>query len=244
LRGEDAGRQVRGLANVTFAGLGDRLYPASMQSPRILVTGFGIFPGAPVNPTEALVARLVADPPAGCAFQAHVLPVEYAAVAPRLSAICGMFRPDIAVHFGLARECSGFRLERVARNAHAPGKPDQAGFLPERSTICDGPESFASTLPLDAIAERLAAGGLPLEWSDDAGGYLCNMVFTLSVSHSCQGLRPMIGGFVHVPPLKEAEPDTPNAMPLADIERGARIVITAAATAWQEQVADRALSAG
>jgi pyroglutamyl-peptidase len=209
-----------------------------MSAPRILATGFGIFPGAPVNPTEALMARLAAEPPAGphvAAFEAHVLAVEYGSVAATLSRIGAAFRPDIAIHFGLARECSGFRLERVARNAHAPGKPDQAGLLPETLAICAGPGSFASSLPLDEIAAALQGAGLPVQWSDDAGGYLCNMVFALSASHSCEGLAPVFCGFVHVPPLKEAEPDWPGAMSLADLERGARIVIDVAARAWERR---------
>ncbi len=214
-----------------------------MPAPRILVTGFGIFPGAPVNPTEALVARLLADPPAGphvAAFEAHVLAVEYGSVAANLSQIGAAFRPDIAIHFGLARGCSGFRLERVARNAHAPGRPDQAGRLPDRASICDGPDSFVSTLPLDDTAAALRAAGLPVQWSDDAGGYLCNMVFALSASHSCDGLRPAFCGFVHVPPLKEAEPESPNAMALADLERGARIVVDVAARAWEKRAGNAA----
>ncbi len=209
-----------------------------MIAPRILVTGFGIFPGAPVNPTEALVARLVAQPPAGPvigAFAADVLAVEYGSVAAHLSRIGEAFAPDIAIHFGLARECAGFRLERIARNRHAAGKPDQMGRLPEAAAICAGREEYASTLPLDEIASALEADGLPVQWSDDAGGYLCNMVFTLSAAHACDGLRPTMTGFVHVALLKEAEPDAPGAMALDDLERGARIVIDTAAAAWIRQ---------
>ncbi len=209
-----------------------------MSAPRILVTGFGIFPGAPVNPTEALVAQLIARPPAGPmigAFAADVLAVEYGSVAARLSRIGEAFSPDIALHFGLARECAGFRLERVARNLHAAGKPDQMGRLPEQLAICAGHDEYASTLPLDEIASALEADGLPVQWSDDAGGYLCNMVFTLSAAHACEGLRPTMTGFVHVPPLKDAELDAPGAMALDDLERGARIVIDTTAAAWMRQ---------
>ena len=49
--------------------------------PRVLVTGFEPFPGAPVNPTEWLVGRLSGMPPAIAgmrAFRAEMLPVAYA----------------------------------------------------------------------------------------------------------------------------------------------------------------------
>ncbi len=92
------------------------------DEPRLLVTGFEPFPGAPLNPTEWLVGGLRA-PSTGsegiAAFRAEVLPVDYAQVGPRLSEIGKDFRPDIAIHFGLAKECRGFRLERIARNSFA-----------------------------------------------------------------------------------------------------------------------------
>ncbi len=203
---------------------------------RILVTGFSVFPGAPVNPTEALVGILRDDPPAGDgieAFRAEVLAVEYATIQQRLSAIGREFLPDIAVHFGLASECAGFRLERVARNTHAEARPDQSGAMPSTALVCAGPETLPSTLPLDLVAGRLVYAGLPVEWSDDAGGYLCNTVFTLSVAHACDGLRPAMSGFVHVPPLKEAEPANPDAMGIYDLVAGARTIIGACVDAWR-----------
>jgi pyroglutamyl-peptidase len=193
------------------------------EAARVLVTGFEPFPGAPVNPTEWLVAELRRAPPTGegiAAFRAEVLPVDYAKVGPRLSEIGREFRPDIAVHFGLAAECSGFRLERVARNSFAGARADNAGAAPDVGTICNGPETLASGLPLDTIHEALAKAGLPVEWSDDAGAYLCNMVFTLSRAHACEGFTPAMSGFIHVPLTGEGRP-LDNAQLLA----GARIVI-------------------
>jgi pyroglutamyl-peptidase len=190
---------------------------------RLLVTGFEPFPGAPVNPTEWLVDELRRSPPVGdgiAAFRAEVLPVDYARVGPRLSEIGREFHADIAIHFGLAAECSGFRLERVARNSFAGARADNAGALPKPSAICEGPETLASTLPLAAIYKRLKADGVPVEWSDDAGAYLCNMVFTLSRAHACEGFAPTMSGFVHVPPTGEDKP-LGNAQLLA----GARLVI-------------------
>lgn len=208
-------------------------FPA--RPPRILVTGFSVFPGAPINPTEALVGILADDPPTEGveAFRAEVLAVEYETIAGRLSAIGRDFFPDIAIHFGLAGECRGFRLERTARNSHAEARPDQLGAMPATLQICAGPETFPSTLPLGLIADRLAGEGLPMEWSGDAGGYLCNMAFTLSAAHVCDGLRPVMTGFIHVPPLKEAEPAKPNAMGIDDLVTGARIVVAACVDAWR-----------
>ena len=199
---------------------------------RVVVTGFEPFPGAPVNPTERLVAALRAAPPSFegvAAFRAEILPVDYAAVGPRLSAIGRDFAPDIAIHFGLANECVGFRLERLARNRFGADRPDNAGVLREGGAVCAGPETLPSGLPLEAIARRLAGLGLPVEWSDDAGGYLCNTVFMLSRAHACAGFAPDRSGFVHVPPTGEG-----SGFPLSDagLMAGALAIVEECVVGW------------
>ncbi|GIL03282.1 MAG: peptidase C15 [Alphaproteobacteria bacterium] len=201
---------------------------------RLLVTGFGPFPGAPVNPTARLAEVLRARPPEWAlagegAFRAEVLDVDYAAIGPRLSRIGAEFAPDIAIHFGLAAECRGFRLERVARNSHAGARPDINGALPAATAICAGPATLASRLPLGAIAAALEAAGLPVEWSDDAGGYLCNMTMTLSLARACEGFAPAVSGFVHVPLTREAGG---TALAEADLLAGARIIIDSCLAHW------------
>jgi pyroglutamyl-peptidase len=199
--------------------------------PRVLVTGFEAFPGAPVNPTEALVERLRKKRPrvAGMgAFTAEVLPVDYNAIGPRLSEIGRDFRPDIAVHFGLARGCEGFRLERFARNRFVSARPDNRGFSPPDGSICDAAERLPSTLPLHAIHGALADAGLPVEWSDDAGGYLCNVTFALSAAAVCDDFSPAITGFIHLPLLGRG-----MALSAARVDRGVRIILTAAIAAWR-----------
>lgn len=203
------------------------------RRPRILLTGFSVFPGAPVNPTEALVGSLREAPPAIDAdLKTAVLSVEYDTIAAQLAALCGDFQPDIALHFGLARECKGFRLERVARNTNAKARPDSVGNMPAAAAICAGPETIASTLPLEEMERRLAAAGLPVEWSDDAGGYLCNTVFTLSAAHACEGLKPAMTGFIHVPPLDTDASANGVTLSLADLRRGTDIILLASVDAW------------
>lgn len=192
------------------------------SGPRLLVTGFEPFPGAPVNPTQWLVARLQAEPPelgAADAFRAELLPVDYRVIGERLSAIGRDFAPDIVLHFGLARTAAGFRLERVARNRFEAARPDNYGHSPEDGPICAAPPVLPSTLPLDAIHAALTDAGLPVEWSDDAGGYLCNMAMTLTLAGACDGISPRISGFVHVPPIGPG-----SSLSEAGFERGARLI--------------------
>jgi pyroglutamyl-peptidase len=209
----------------------------ALPLPRVLVTGFSVFPGAPVNPTEALVHGMTRDPPTDglAGFRTEILSVEYAGLTDRLSAIGREFRPDIVIQFGLARRAIGFRLEKIARNSLKHARPDNQGRLPASERICDGPASWPSTLPLEALRDVLEDAGLPVEWSDDAGGYLCNMAFALARSGTCEGLQAGMTGFIHVPPLPEDALDGETPMSAADLERGARLIIERCASIWSER---------
>lgn len=158
--------------------------------PRVLVTGFSVFPGAPVNPTEALIGILEARRVelAGIAdLHTETLAVEYLSVADRLDRWAVDIRPDIAIHFGLSARAHGFTLERIAKNVAGTDRPDNAGHTPADPLICAGPESFTSTLPLAGIRDALAARSLPVSMSEDCGDYLCNFLFyrsCASIAHA------------------------------------------------------------
>lgn len=207
------------------------------RRPRILVTGFSAFPGAPVNPTERIIAALESRRsqfPAFGELRLAVLEVDYGRLPAALAELARAGQPDIAVHFGLSAEAHGFTLERCARNVFGP-KPDNAGHVPVEGRICAGPDILVSTLPLERLHEVLAGGGLPVSWSDDAGGYLCNYLFYLSRSEAMGEFAPEMSGFIHVPPLAEESRSLASAMPLEVLVAGAELIIHACAAAWNEQ---------
>lgn len=203
--------------------------------PRILVTGFGPFPGAPVNPTAAMIEALAADRAAlddVGEIRTEILAVEYDTVPERLAGIAAGFAPDIAIHFGLSARAEGFTLERLARNEIAAGRPDNSGAQPQAACIVENGEDHPSTLPLDEIAAALSRAGLPHSWSDNAGGYLCNYIFYLSRSPHFADYMPPVSGFVHVPPLA-GEGAPANAMRLDDLVAGARLIAETCAGDWR-----------
>src|SRR3954451_10637451 len=94
---------------------------------RILITGFGAFPGAPFNPTQALVARLVRlRRPAfdDVEFSGHIFPVTYKAVDRDLPQLLARYRPNALLMFGLATRTRHLRVETRARNAVTMLWPD------------------------------------------------------------------------------------------------------------------------
>lgn len=211
---------------------------------RLLVTGFTPFPGAPVNPTERLIRHFEADPPFAdeeAEFRFAVLPVDYDRAVPALEAAARGFDPHVAIHFGLAGETSGFRLETLARNEIAARIPDNSGRRPPFAVIAEGGAHVASTLPLADIAAALEGAGLEVSMSDDAGGYLCNYVFYHSAAGLCAGTSASMSGFVHVGPV--ALPGVPSpAMTFDELRRGAEIVIATCMKKARADLAARAFS--
>lgn len=206
--------------------------------PRLLVTGFNAFPGAPLNPTELLVAELVREkqrfaPLAD--FRAEVINVDYRALPKRLVEIGKAFRPDIAVHFGLSAAAQGFRLERLAWNKASLAHPDNSGFVPAEARFCGGADSIESTLPLGEIHVALTRAGLPVEYSDSAGEYLCNYLFYFSRAGLARGFEPKMTGFIHVPPLADEGAEAPGMLTMRQLIGGAGLILGTCLEAWSRR---------
>ena len=174
---------------------------------RLLLTGFGPFPGIPVNASGELVSALGQVMAAGRGasrirrpvVRTAVLPTEWKSGPAELQRQIKAFAPDVAVHFGVASDATGFRLETLAANARNK-LGDACGHVPRRRLIsANAPPQLLSTFPADAICQRLVAMGLPVELSTDAGHYLCNAALFRSLSLARQGRGAAMSGFVHIP---------------------------------------------
>jgi pyroglutamyl-peptidase len=144
---------------------------------RILVTGFGPFPGAPYNPTQALVARLTRlRRPAftDVELSSHIFPVTYQAVDRELPLALAKHKPHAILMFGLAGRTKYLRIETRARNAVTMLWPDAAQTRARKGSISDGADAQRFG-PHTAKLLRAAKGtGLDARASRDAGSYLCN----------------------------------------------------------------------
>src|SRR5215472_7205933 len=140
-QGEAAADRGRGRGRRAHAGArgGRARGGARPMNTKILVTGFGPFPRAPVNPTVALVARLArAAHRRGIDCVSHVFDTSYAAVDRELPALIAAHRPDAIVMFGLAAGRKGVSIETFARNRANPWFPDAARATPQRAAIAPG----------------------------------------------------------------------------------------------------------
>lgn len=193
---------------------------------RVWVTGFGPFPGAPVNPTQRLVERLGTQAPdsiGAAALSCEVLPSEFARALATVGERHRSLAPDIAVHFGLHQGAGGFRLERQAANVVGGDRPDAAGVIPaHRHVDRDGPPALHSRWPA-GVGKALRDAGFAVEPSEDAGTYVCNAVYYRSLR--CAGSRPDAWcGFVHVPHSQHSD-RSQAAISEADLLAGATAIL-------------------
>jgi pyroglutamyl-peptidase len=171
---------------------------------RILLTGFGPFPGAPYNPTQPLVARLTRlRRPAltDVELSSHIFPVTYNAVDRQLPLALKTHRPHALLMFGLASRTPYLRIETRARNAVTMLWPDAAQTRLRKGSIADGADAQRFG-PHTARLLRAAKGsGIDARTSRDAGSYLCNYLSWRAIEAVNGNNAPRLAAFVHIPPL-------------------------------------------
>ncbi|WP_158807513.1 hypothetical protein [Beijerinckia sp. L45] len=165
----------------------------------ILVTGFGAFPGAPSNPSAALLGRLARHSGRlgrlGICLETALLPVVFDRVGAAMDAATGATMPDAILHVGLAGRRRAVSIETRAINRAGPLHPDAARRRTAQQIRPGGPPVLTATYPSARILRSIQAAGVPAKRSIDAGDYVCNTTLYLTLAG---GLAPL-AGFIHVP---------------------------------------------
>jgi pyroglutamyl-peptidase len=171
---------------------------------RVLLVGFGPFPGAPRNPSAVLVKRLASrrrPALAGTVRTAHVFATTYAAVdneLPRLFA----GNPDIVLMFGLAARRRHLCIETQARNTRSILFPDVRGYRPARGVIASGePAALRGGAPFARLLAAARAARMPSRLSRDAGRYVCNYSYWRALALAGRGRGPLVQ-FIHIPRIR------------------------------------------
>lgn len=173
------------------------------MSLRVLITGFGPFPGAPFNPTERLAHRLATlRRPAfdGIERISHIFNVTYGDVDRDLPRLVAEQRPDILLMFGLAARTPHVRIETRARNAITTIWPDAGHTRIGLGKIAAGGQDALTFGPHTARLLRAALqSGVFAKSSRDAGRYLCNYLSWRAIEAGMASARPPLIAFIHVP---------------------------------------------
>jgi pyroglutamyl-peptidase len=169
----------------------------------ILVTGFSAFPGAPVNPSAAIVMRLLQRHARrfrlhGIKLQTAVLPVVYDEVTRELEELVARTHPDAIVHLGLASRRKQVSVETRAVNRITTLHPDAAKRrAAARAVRAGGLPALRSPLASRSLVMLMRRTGVAAQLSIDAGDYVCNQTLYTSLA---SGGAPAV--FIHVPRLR------------------------------------------
>jgi pyroglutamyl-peptidase len=167
---------------------------------RVVIAGFGPFPGAPVNPSGVLAQALTRRRRPALAelhLTATVFATSYAAVDRGLPKLFAE-KPDIVLVFGLAGRRRQVCIETRARNAVSVLFPDASGHRPSQSVIkLGGPQVLTGHAPFARLIGAISPHKVPARLSRDAGRYLCNYIYWRALDRAPKG-RPLVQ-FVHIP---------------------------------------------
>lgn len=211
-----------------------------MSPTRILLTGFGPFPGVPDNPSARLVEALAAAgsfAPRDCELHMQVLPTEWGAVGTLVPHLLNSLQPHVTIHFGVSQQARSLRIERSAQNRIA-ARVDAAGVLPARRTIhLNGPSRLDSFVHAPRLAATLRESGLPANSSSHSGSYLCNFLYYHSLFWAMSRDPATKILFVHIPVARA------DGGPLedADLLRGSQTILNFVLSTpqWSQMPAER-----
>lgn len=169
----------------------------------MLLTGFQSYGERAINPAEEIVKRLDGREIGGERVNVRILPVDYRALEPAIQEAIRETTPSAVICLGLWPGAPMIRLERVAVNVADFEIADNVGEIAKEPLNVDGEAAYLSTLPLDAIQNRLLAAGIPSQLSGTAGTFLCNALMYHALRASADQPLPCGCGFIHVPYLPE-----------------------------------------
>lgn len=190
---------------------------------KILITGFDPFGGERINPAWEAV-RNVPDTVGGASIEKLEIPTVFQKGVAAIVRAVDERKPDAVLSVGQAGGRSAMAVEFVGINWMDARIPDNEGGQPLGETIHeDGETAYFSTLPVQAMADRIRRAGLPAHVSYSAGTYVCNEVMYSVAYYIDKHRRSVRSGFLHVPLAPEQAAHQPIGTPsmsIADMTRG------------------------
>ncbi len=164
---------------------------------KVMITGFGPFLNNSENPS-GMICDAVNSLDIGIELVGVKLPVTFNEAPQVLLSAIERERPCAVISLGLAADRAQIEIEKVALNFRHCQSPDNNGTLATNEVISDhGPAAYMTSLPHQAIIERLAKEGVSARLSLSAGSYVCNEVFYRLMEYA--SAKNIQAGFIHLP---------------------------------------------
>ncbi|PNI43175.1 PGPEP1L isoform 3, partial [Pan troglodytes] len=182
----------------------------------VVVTGFGPFRQHLVNSSwEAVkeLSKLGLGNETVVQLRTLELPIDYREAKRRVTGIWEDHQPQLVVHVGMDTAAKAIILEQSGKN-QGYRDADIRGFWPEGGVCLPGsPDVLESGVCMKAVCKRVAVEGVDVIFSRDAGRYVCDYTYYLSLHHG-KGCAALI----HVPPLS-------RGLPASLLGRALRVII-------------------
>jgi pyroglutamyl-peptidase len=170
---------------------------------KVLVAGFGPFPGAAKNPSGQLaldVANSRRAASTGAKIVGAVIPTVYQESFSTLSHLLKAEKPDAVLMFGLAGSTPFMRIETRAANVASSIHPDAAGKkLAYHLLVAGSPQILNARAPVQRLLAAARKAGVRARLSVDAGSYICNAAFFHCLDTARRTGAPKWIAFVHIP---------------------------------------------
>ena len=164
---------------------------------KLLITSFEPFGGENVN-SAAMAVELLPSTVADWTLHKLVLPVVYGRAAEIAAREAAKIGADAVMCIGQAAGRTAVTPEMVAINLRYGAIADNDGKMPMDEPIDPaGDNSYFATLPVRAMAEAVAAEGIPTRVSYSAGTFVCNDLMYLLLARFRNTAVKV--GFIHIP---------------------------------------------
>jgi pyroglutamyl-peptidase len=181
---------------------------------KVLVAGFGPFPGAAKNPSGRLAltlarSRRVAS--SGAKIVGAVIPTVYQEVFSTFTEMMKAEKPDVVLMFGLAGSAPFMRIETRAMNVASSIYPDASGDKPaDHALVAGSPRILNARAPVNRLLAAARTAGAEAKLSANAGRYICNAAFFHTLDAARKTGEPKLVAFVHIPWPRGRRPRKPS----------------------------------
>ena len=181
---------------------------------KILLTGFGPFPGIESNHTQTIAEHFKKNSKK-LEYQliTSIIPVTFSDGKTIIPKLIEEHHPDYVLVMGVKSTSSEFCLEKIAINALHSTKPDFKGnFANHEKILTDAREAFFSDIDLCTWCQDLNEKGILAAVTYSAGTYVCNQTFYLFSHYLSKYSSSNRVVLLHVPRLPSQIPEDSNDM--------------------------------